>query len=189
MQQSPLSRLYSFGFAAAFICVLCFPLYADEAEPLPLPKPIKGAPPDDFYPAPARRLGQEGRVLVAFKISSAGRVVDMRIAAAEPKGVFDNAATTYMRSREFSVPNDWEASGGTHHEYTISFSFRLSPCPGSVPREQPVTFPASYQPITVTGSTLCVAPPAKHTTQAEADRVYCEYMREQGVSPASCAKP
>lgn len=30
---------------------------------------------------------------------------------------------------------------------------------------------------------------AKQTTQAEADSVYCKYMREQGATPASCAKP
>jgi TonB family protein len=177
-------------FRAAFVCVLCCPLRAEEAELPTLPKPITvPCLNDDFYPSPAMRLGQEGRVLVEFKISSKGRAVDVRIAAAEPQGVFDRSVIGFMRCMEFAVPTDWEASGGTHHEYTISFVFRLRPCPGSVPREEPVTFPADYRPIIVTGSTICVAPPAKHTTQAEADRVYCEYMREQGGSPASCAKP
>ena len=163
-------------------------LHAADAEPLTPPKPFK-APSGAFYPDSARRLGQEGRVLAAFKISTAGRVVDLRIAAAEPKGVFNSKVADYMRGLEFAVPADWEATGGAHHEYTISFVFRLSVCPGSTPREEPVQFQADYQPIIFTGSVICPAPPAKHTTQTEADRVYCEYMREQGASPASCAKP
>jgi TonB family protein len=189
MHQPDLSRLRSFALVAAFIWALCSPLHAEDTEPLKLPKPIKATSDGAFYPSPARRLGQEGRVLVAFKISSAGRVLDVRVTAAEPHGVFDNSVTTYIRSWEFAVPADWEASGGTHHEYTISFVFRLQPCHGTSPREESAPFPADYQPIIITGSTICVAPPAKHTTQAEADRVYCEYMREQGGSPASCAKP
>jgi TonB family protein len=161
---------------------------ADETAAPKLPTFKSTTPHDEFYPTPARRLGQTGRVLMAFKISSAGRAVDTRVAESEPKGAFESTATKYVQSLQFAVPADWDASGGTHHEYTISFAFRLSAC-GSVPREEPVTFPADYQPITITGSMICLAPPAKHTTQAEADRVYCEYMREQGVSPASCAKP
>lgn len=196
MQQSDLSRLRSFALVVAFIWALCSPLHAEDTEPLKLPKPIKATSDGVFYPPPARRLGQEGRVLVAFKISSAGRVVDLRVAAAEPQGVFDSTATNYVRGWEFAVPTDWEATGGTHREYTVSFVFRLQPCSGRAPSEKLVPIPADYQPVTVTGSLICpalaakpLAPPAQHSTQTEADRVYCQYMREQGVSPASCAKP
>jgi TonB family protein len=189
MLQSRLSRLFPLCLAAAFICVVCFPLHAEEAEALKLPKVKDYHGQDSWYPAPAQRLGQQGRVLVEFKISSKGRVVDLRIASAEPQGVFDSTVKKYMRALEFDVPGDWEASGGTNHKFHFGFVFRLQSCPGAVSRVEPVPFPADYRHITVTGSAICLTPRAKHTTQTEADRVYCEYMREQGGSPASCAKP
>jgi TonB family protein len=128
------------------------PPHGEEAEPLPLAKHIKGAPVPDYYPAPAKRLSQEGRVLVAFKISSAGRAVDIRIAAAEPQVVFDGTVTALIRGLEFTVPSDWEASGRSHREYTFSFVFRLSPC--LAPCEPLAPFPADYMPVTITGSRL-----------------------------------
>lgn len=181
----------SFNFAAAFICVLYFSaLHAADGQPLKLPEPITRHMVDAFYPSPARRLSQEGRALVAFKVSSTGRAVDIRVSAAEPKGVFDKAAIAFMRAVEFDVPGDWEPSGGAHRELTFALVFRLQPCPGAQPREKLVPFPADYQPVIITGSVICPAPPPpRHTTRTEADHVYCQYMREQGVKPASCAEP
>jgi protein TonB len=44
------------------------------------------------YPDRALSLGIEGRVLVEFTITRSGAVVDPRVVAAEPTGVFDEAA-------------------------------------------------------------------------------------------------
>ena len=155
MNTLSLFRFCAIYLLAVFGYVLSPPLYGEEAGALSLPTVIKGPPSGgfDFYPLPARRLSQEGRVVVAFTISSDGHVVDARVADADPKGVFDKSAITYVRGTVFSVPSGWDASEGSHHEYTMSFVYRIQPCPGTVPVELP-PFPADYKPIIVTAGTF-----------------------------------
>ncbi|MEZ4332791.1 MAG: energy transducer TonB [Myxococcota bacterium] len=52
--------------------------------------PLVRVPPQ--YPERAAQQGKEGRVLVEFTITKSGSVKDARVIAAEPPGVFDQAA-------------------------------------------------------------------------------------------------
>lgn len=149
MLQSALSRLLPYGAILSFMLGLSS--QADEVASPKLPQLVR--PIDLYYPEPARRLNQQGRVLVEFQISRKGRAVDATIVSAEPQKVFDRVVTEYMRAVEYSVPGDWEASGGSHHKYRISFVFLLRPCREGEPCEEPAGFPADTS-VTVTGSPL-----------------------------------
>ena len=54
------------------------------------------------YPAGALLRGAKGHVDVEFTVNSAGRVENARIAAAEPKGVFDAAALAAVQRRRYA---------------------------------------------------------------------------------------
>jgi len=53
------------------------------------------------YPAAARAAGIEGFAVVAFVLTADGRVEDAHIVAAQPAGVFDDAALRYVRERRY----------------------------------------------------------------------------------------
>ena len=54
------------------------------------------------YPDAARAAGTEGRVTVRYDIDAAGVVRNAVVVAAEPAGVFDEAALRNVRSWRFS---------------------------------------------------------------------------------------
>lgn len=71
------------------------PLVAPRPGPVALPSdgdaiPLVRVPPR--YPARALSRGVEGRVLIGFGVDRAGRVTDAQVLAAEPEGIFDEAA-------------------------------------------------------------------------------------------------
>lgn len=80
------------------------------------------------YPASAQRAGVQGRVLLAFNISRKGRADDVDILTADPADEFDAAATRAIKQVRFTVPDDWEKSGGETHRFQLSVLFKLSPC-------------------------------------------------------------
>ena len=53
------------------------------------------------YPLRARRLGIEGWVKVAFIVTTEGRVRDINVVAAEPKGVFESSVTRSVSQYRF----------------------------------------------------------------------------------------
>lgn len=53
------------------------------------------------YPLRARRLGIEGWVKVAFIVTREGRVRDIKVVAAEPKGVFESSVTRSVSQYRF----------------------------------------------------------------------------------------
>ncbi len=57
-----------------------------------------------IYPAQARADGIEGQVEVAYGVTVDGRVVGAHVVAAEPAGVFDEAALTAVRQWRFNPP-------------------------------------------------------------------------------------
>ena len=136
---------------AAVTWALCPAVHSDEPQPQPIPhtKNSSGL----FYPAVARRLSQQGRVLVEFEISPKGQVVGLAVLSAEPQGMFDPAVTRYVQALQFDVPGDWEASGGTHHKYRLSFVFLLRPCTPSGPCQELEQFPADM-PFKITTEPL-----------------------------------
>ena len=66
------------------------------------PRPLQllaGA--DPAYPAAARAAGIEGQVSVSYDVTTAGRVANAVVVAAEPGGVFEEAALAAVRSWRF----------------------------------------------------------------------------------------
>ncbi|MGE0115247.1 MAG: TonB family protein [Steroidobacteraceae bacterium] len=87
------------------------------------------------YPGPAQRAGMQGRVLVAFNITRRGRPDELEVVNAEPADVFDSVAIRAVKQVEFTVPRDWEATGGASHRFQFSVLFKLNPCeaPACIP--------------------------------------------------------
>ena len=56
------------------------------------------------YPDAARRKGTEGWVRLEFTVSERGRVRDIVVVAAEPRGVFDDAASSALARWRFRPP-------------------------------------------------------------------------------------
>jgi protein TonB len=56
---------------------------------------------DPVYPAQALRNGTKGWVELAFTVSANGTVRDIEIVAAEPRGVFDSAASDAVAAWRF----------------------------------------------------------------------------------------
>jgi hypothetical protein len=144
--------LLSLCVATMLACALGSGSHADETAMLPKLKNAKSV--DFFYPAGARRLSLQGRVLTQFGISGKGRVVDLQVISAEPPGVFEGAITTYLRSMDFDVPSDWEASGGLGRRYRLGFVFLLRPCRSTIPCEEVQPYQTDLQPVIVTTTPL-----------------------------------
>ncbi|MBV8910345.1 MAG: energy transducer TonB, partial [Gammaproteobacteria bacterium] len=101
-------------------------------------------PKADCYPLAARRLDIQGRVLVEFTISPTGRVprAPTVLLAEEPEGrvILQTAASNYVRGMQFKVPTNWNAVGGPHHKFRVSFVFLLRPCPDGALYEEPAPY-------------------------------------------------
>ncbi|MDB6082314.1 MAG: energy transducer TonB, partial [Gammaproteobacteria bacterium] len=69
-----------------------------QAGVLKLLKPVHPA-----YPMNARLSGQEGWVDVVFTVGADGRVGDLRVDAASPPGLFDQAAMAAMRNARYEA--------------------------------------------------------------------------------------
>lgn len=57
-----------------------------------------------IYPGQAKAEGIEGQVEIAYGVTVDGRVVGAHVVAAEPAGVFDDAALTAVRQWRFNAP-------------------------------------------------------------------------------------
>jgi len=105
----------------------------------------------DWFPAAAKRMGLEGRVLVGFDITAQGRVTNISVIWSE-NSVFDSSAVEMLKGARFSVPSDW-ANGGALRRWRVGFVFRQSPgC-------QSAEFAIPVEPVVITGSRVTGAPP------------------------------
>lgn len=82
--------------ALAAMIVLTVVGCAGASRPLQL---LSGA--DLVYPDQARAAGVEGVVRVRYDVTVEGRVVNAQVDAADPVGVFDEAALALVRSWQF----------------------------------------------------------------------------------------
>lgn len=83
---------------------------------------MSGAGPS--YPPQAKADGIEGRVTVAYGITADGRVVNARVVAAQPPGVFDAAALAAVRSWRYRAARD-EGQPIAVDQVTSNVDFRL----------------------------------------------------------------
>ena len=112
--------------------------FADDADP---PLPRVAAINDTEYPAQARRLGQQGRLLVEFRITNSGKLSDPRVVIAVPSGMFEQATLRILRSISFEVPRTWSADGNDQFIFRSNIIFLLHTCgpQGPLPELTPLT--------------------------------------------------
>ena len=72
---------------------------ADSVDAIPSIK-RQGSPPS--YPAAARARGDEGLVVLLVDFDAAGRITNLEVASSDPPGVFDDAATRFVRGTSFN---------------------------------------------------------------------------------------
>jgi TonB family protein len=87
--------------------------------------PLKSSK-DIYYPEPAKRVGLEGKVLVAFDIVTGGRVANVSVLFSDDR-VFENTAKEYVSGLRFDVPGDWAKSQSHYERYHIGFVFCIPP--------------------------------------------------------------
>lgn len=98
------------------------------AEKLSLP-PMNASIDPAVYPREALKNQVQGRVLLEFSITHRNHVDDVTVLDSEPQGIFDSAARKALDAVKFKVPKNWEDSGAEQHRFTLSFVFRIYPCP------------------------------------------------------------
>jgi len=112
--------------AIASIYPLCG--LADESQSagpekqLPPLKSSKGI----YYPEAAKRVGLEGKVLVAFDIVADGRADNLSIVFSDDSA-FESAAKEYTSGLRFEVPSNWASSESRYQRYHIGFVFCIPP--------------------------------------------------------------
>ncbi len=82
---------------------------------------------EDAYPPPAKRLGLEGVVSIAFNIDPEGHVREPTLLYSDAK-VFSEAVERLLRGARFAVPADWHETRQDLGRYTLSVRFELEPC-------------------------------------------------------------
>jgi TonB family protein len=93
-----------------------------EKQMLPPLRSSKGI----YYPETAKRVGLEGKVLVAFDIVADGRVANLSIISSD-NSAFENTAKEYMSGLRFEVPSNWASSESRYQRYHIGFVFCIPP--------------------------------------------------------------
>jgi TonB family protein len=140
--------------ALATTLVLCsVPVIAEDAPSSPAQpqKPPKSEIINQnlaFYPAKAQRLGQEGRVVMAFDIRADGRVANAVVVSSEEPGL-DAAALDVLKNRKFEVPAGG-ASEGRPYRLGVAFCLR--------PSSQPTDFEEGVERTVITRSRIPGAP-------------------------------
>ena len=115
--------------------------------------PIKDTSNLGGFPSVARRLYKQGRFLVELSISERGKVTNVLVLKAEPRGIFDANLGSYLRSFRFDVPEDWVSSGGPALRFKLSVLYLLRPCLPHGPCEDLEPF-AGDNIVTITGSPI-----------------------------------
>jgi len=91
--------------------------------------PMNASVDPEVYPSVALKNSVQGRVLVEFTITRRSKIEDVTVIDSQPQGIFDSAAKKTLGAVKFTVPKDWEDTGGVTHRFTLSIVFKLSPCP------------------------------------------------------------
>jgi len=82
-------------------------------------------PTEDFYDPKAKRLNAEGRVLVAFDITPAGRAAKVSVLWTENELLVPSVEHLLADVR-YDVPSDWATTGGMRR-WRLGIVFRLMP--------------------------------------------------------------
>jgi TonB family protein len=118
-----------------------------EQQILPPIKSSKGF----YYPDAAKRVGLEGKVLVAFDIGADGRVANLAMLFSD-ESAFENTAKEYMSGLRFEVPSNWASSAGRYQRYHIGFVFCIPPS------DLVGTFGIAASPVTISTNRISGSP-------------------------------
>lgn len=124
-----LQRLVTLGLLLA-----CYGIWDATAQQAELSSNFKLPPMQaplnpEYYPTTALKKELQGRVLAEFTITRKGKVDNITIVDSEPQGVFDSGVRKALADVRFTVPDDWESSGGVLQRFHLSYVFTLYPCP------------------------------------------------------------
>jgi TonB family protein len=120
---------------------------ASEQQILPPVKSSKGI----YYPDAAKRVGLEGKVLVAFDIAADGRVANLAILFSD-ESAFENTAREYMSGLRFEVPGSWASSASRYQRYHVGFVFCIPPS------DLVGTFGIAASPVTISTNRISGSP-------------------------------
>jgi hypothetical protein len=126
------------------------PSSADSAWELPKLPHATFSKREDWYGPQAKRLGVEGRVLVAFDIATAGDAKNVSIIWAENE-LLGTQTSRLLSGAHFDVPKDWATSGAARR-WRAGFVYCL------VPSGQSDEFAIPVAKIYLNGSRLRGAP-------------------------------
>ncbi len=115
-----------YGATVFSICNLHAEPASVKAFKLP---PMNASVDPDVFPSAALKNSVQGRVLLDFTISRNNKIEDVKVVDSAPEGMFDSAARKTLSAVKFAVPKDWEESGAVLHRFSLSFVFKLMPCP------------------------------------------------------------
>jgi len=113
---------------AALMCLVCNVRAQQAPGGFKLP-PMNFSQNPNYYPSSALKRSVQGRVLLDFTITRRGKIDGVTIIDSAPESMFDSAAKKALGDIVFTVPGDWESSGATLHHFTLSFVFKIYPCP------------------------------------------------------------
>jgi hypothetical protein len=115
-----------------------------EAKSLPTERPC---PWNDYYPAEAVRLGQTGRVSLAYSVAASGKAQKITLLeGAAP--VLTRTVIAFLEACKYVVPSDWTSSGGPAKRYRLGAIFNLIGRPPLPPFEdQETTIVITATPI------------------------------------------
>ena len=151
MKVIALFRTFSMIAGVLLVCFGAAPLPAEEVSSTKLPHLIKGG---IYYPETALRRNEQGRILIEFRISKEGRIIEPKVVAQEPANFISKGSSlpNDLRGFLYDVSSDWEASGNANHVFRLSIVFLLKPCTSSKCLEL-AAFPADGE-MTVTTQRL-----------------------------------
>jgi hypothetical protein len=126
------------------------PSSSDHAWELPKLPHVTFSKAEDWYGPQAKRLGMEGRVLVAFDITMGGLSKNVSILWAE-NAILGTQTTRLLCGAHFDAPTDW-ATSGAGRRWRAGFVYCL------VPSAQSDEFAIPVEKVYLNGSRLPSAP-------------------------------
>ncbi|MDM0029299.1 TonB family protein [Variovorax sp. J31P216] len=153
-----------------------------DPKPLPLEgggatvvRPAAGAtylvPPKVIYPPIARRLGQEGKVILAAIVDPDGKVRRAQVHTSSGHATLDDAAMTAVLNAAF-IPAKDSAGRPIASAYKIPFNFKLSDGEGTSPpppRSYGETVRDTVRPYVIFGESVSGNPAAEVTLKLAQD--------------------
>jgi TonB family protein len=124
-------RVIKVAISAAAICSLAAHLQvalADAAAAESVLPKLKSTGSPAYYPDKAKRIGAEGRALLEFNISAAGRATGISIESSDGSTLLSDLAVTILKGDVFDLSEVAESADSRNTRYRMSFVFELAPC-------------------------------------------------------------